>query len=163
GGAGPVPRRLPRRGARGRLAPRGARPAAPPPGRGMDGARRGLARGGPAGPGRGGLSPGHRPGRAARGGPAPAGHGPAPERGAAWLAEDRPARAAEAFRQVIARDELHEPAWRQLMTSHARMGERSQALRLHQRLAEVLRRELDAEPDAETTALHERLQQGITP
>ncbi len=83
--------------------------------------------------------------------------------GAAWLAEDRPARAAEAFRQVIARDELHEPAWRQLMTSHARMGERSQALRLHQRLAEVLRHELDAEPDAETTALHERLQQGVTP
>jgi predicted ATPase/DNA-binding SARP family transcriptional activator len=83
--------------------------------------------------------------------------------GAAWLAEGRPARAAEAFRQVIARDELQEPAWRQLMTSHARMGERTQALRLYQRLAEVLRRELDAEPDEETTALHERLQQGVTP
>jgi DNA-binding SARP family transcriptional activator len=83
--------------------------------------------------------------------------------GAAWLAEDRPARAAEAYRQVIARDELHEPAWRQLMTSHARMGERTQALRLYQRLADVLRRELDAEPDADTTALHERLQQGMTP
>jgi DNA-binding SARP family transcriptional activator len=78
-----------------------------------------------------------------------------------WLLKgDRFARAAESFRRILARDELHEEGWRQLMLCHARMGERSQALRLYQRLSDLLRRELETEPDAETTALYQRLQRG---
>jgi DNA-binding SARP family transcriptional activator len=43
------------------------------------------------------------------------------------------------------------------MACHARLGERSQALRLYQRFAERLRAELDAEPDDETVEAYERL------
>lgn len=82
--------------------------------------------------------------------------------GGSLIETERFPKAAEAFRRVLARDELHEEAWRQLMVCHARMGERPQALRLYQRLTDVLRKELDAEPDDETTALYERLQRGAT-
>ena len=46
------------------------------------------------------------------------------------------------------------------MKSHAAMGERSQALRVYRRFADRMREELEAEPDDETTAFFERLQQG---
>jgi DNA-binding SARP family transcriptional activator len=39
------------------------------------------------------------------------------------------------------------------MTSHAKQGERNQALKLYQQLTELLARELDAEPDPETAEL----------
>ncbi|MEO8448717.1 MAG: BTAD domain-containing putative transcriptional regulator [Gemmatimonadota bacterium] len=76
------------------------------------------------------------------------------------LEDDRLPKAADTFRRLLARDQLHEEAWRLLMVSHARMGERSQALKLHQRLTELLRDELDADPDEETSELYERLQRG---
>jgi DNA-binding SARP family transcriptional activator len=78
--------------------------------------------------------------------------------GAHHTAEERHARAADAYRRVLARDELHEDALRALMLAHARLGERSAALRLYRRFADRLREELDAEPDRETAALYERLQ-----
>ena len=82
------------------------------------------------------------------------------ELGARLVAEERHAKAAEAYRRVLARDELHEEALLALMKSLAAMGERSQALRVYRRFAERMREELDTEPDDETTAFFERLQQG---
>ena len=78
--------------------------------------------------------------------------------GAHHAHEERHAKAAEAYRRVLARDELHEEALRALMSSLAEAGERSQALRAYGRFAERLRQELEAEPEEETTRLHERLQ-----
>ena len=78
--------------------------------------------------------------------------------GARLTAEERHAKAAEVYRRVLARDELHEEALQALMRAHAALGERAQALRAYQRFAERLREELDVEPDGETTRLFERLQ-----
>jgi predicted ATPase/DNA-binding SARP family transcriptional activator len=82
------------------------------------------------------------------------------ELGARLSEEERHGRAAEAYRRVLARDELHEQALLELMRSYARLGERSQAMRAYQCFAERLRREMDAEPDEETASLFERLQRG---
>jgi predicted ATPase/DNA-binding SARP family transcriptional activator len=72
------------------------------------------------------------------------------------------ARAGDAFRGVLSRDELHEEALRALMRCHAAAGERTQALRAYRRFAERLRRELEIEPGAATVRLFERLQQGAS-
>jgi DNA-binding SARP family transcriptional activator len=82
------------------------------------------------------------------------------ELGARFVAEDRHAKAAEVYRRVLARDELHEEALLALMKAHVAVGERSQALRVYRRFADRMREELDAEPDEETTEFFERLQQG---
>ncbi len=74
-----------------------------------------------------------------------------------WFGQGRWAEASEALRRLIARDKLHEAAYRQLMICQARLGERSEALRLWQRLKELLEQELDAEPEAETADLYLRL------
>jgi len=84
------------------------------------------------------------------------------ELGAQQLREERQGKAAEAYRRVLARDELHEEALLALMRCHAGLGERSQALRVYRRFADRLRQELEAEPGRETTRLFERLQQGAT-
>jgi len=68
-------------------------------------------------------------------------------------ADDRHAKAADAYRRVLARDDLNEDATRALMRCLVRLGERSQALRVYQRFSERLRKELDAEPDEETREL----------
>ena len=82
------------------------------------------------------------------------------ELGARFLQEERQGKAAEAYRRVLARDELHEEALQALMRCHAGLGERSQALRVYRRFADRLREELEAEPHGETRRLFERLQQG---
>jgi predicted ATPase/DNA-binding SARP family transcriptional activator len=82
------------------------------------------------------------------------------ELGARLVADERHAKAAEAYRRVLARDELHEEALLALMKAHAALGERSQALRVYRRFADRMREELDAEPDDDTTAFFEKLQQG---
>jgi DNA-binding SARP family transcriptional activator len=82
------------------------------------------------------------------------------ELGARLAHEERHARAADVYRRVLARDELHEEALLALMRCHAALGERSQALRAYRRFAERLRQELGAEPKGEATRLFERLQQG---
>jgi DNA-binding SARP family transcriptional activator len=46
------------------------------------------------------------------------------------------------------------------MESLARTGQRAEALRQYERFALLLRMELDTEPDAETAALHAKLQRG---
>jgi predicted ATPase/DNA-binding SARP family transcriptional activator len=80
--------------------------------------------------------------------------------GARHLDEDRPAQAADAFRRVLARDELHEDAALALMRCHAAAGERANALRVYRRLAERLQDELEAEPGDELVRFSEQLQQG---
>jgi DNA-binding SARP family transcriptional activator len=80
------------------------------------------------------------------------------ELGARLAAEERHAKAAEAYRRVLARDELHEEALVALMKCHAAVGERSQALRAYRRFADRLKAELEAEPDGDTRAYFEELQ-----
>ena len=58
---------------------------------------------------------------------------------------------------MIAVDELSEEAHRQLMLCLARSGDRVEALRQYERLAGMLRKDLDAEPEGETRALVDRL------
>ena len=79
------------------------------------------------------------------------------ELGAHHAREQRHERAAEVYRRVLTRDELHEDGVRSLMRALAQAGERSQALRSYQRFAERLRKELDADPEDETAALVEEL------
>ena len=67
---------------------------------------------------------------------------------------------AATSRKLLARDPLHEESWRRLMTSHAKQGERNQALKLYQQLTELLAKELDAEPDPATTDLAEAIGRG---
>ncbi len=70
------------------------------------------------------------------------------------------AEAAGVYRQAISYVSLLEAAHRELMRCYARQGERGQALRHYQSLVELMRDELGAPPDPETTALFERLQRG---
>lgn len=70
------------------------------------------------------------------------------------------AEAIDVLERLIAAEELHEGAWRRSMVAYARAGDRTAAMRQYQRLREVLRRELGASPDAESTALFNRLQRG---
>jgi predicted ATPase/DNA-binding SARP family transcriptional activator len=71
--------------------------------------------------------------------------------------ENRIAKAADAYRRLLARDDLNEDATRALMRCYAQVGERSQALRLYQRFSDRLRKELDAEPEDETRELLEEI------
>ena len=80
--------------------------------------------------------------------------------GAMQMTEDRPSKAAEAYRRVLARDEFHEDALISLMRCHAAVGERAQALRIYSRYVDRLRKELDCDPGDEATELAEELQQG---
>ncbi|HTE47943.1 MAG TPA: BTAD domain-containing putative transcriptional regulator, partial [Gemmatimonadaceae bacterium] len=82
------------------------------------------------------------------------------ELGVHLVADERYQKAADAFRRVLARDDLHEEAVRALMDCHARLGERAPAMRVYQRFAERLAKELDSEPDDETTEAFERIRTG---
>jgi DNA-binding SARP family transcriptional activator len=74
--------------------------------------------------------------------------------------EERYAKAADTYRRLLARDDLHEDAVRALMECHSKLGERAQAMRVYQRFADRLAKELDAEPDEETTETFERIRSG---
>jgi DNA-binding SARP family transcriptional activator/tetratricopeptide (TPR) repeat protein len=60
-------------------------------------------------------------------------------------------------RRLLAIDELHEPVCRLLMDALARQGERSEALRVYDRLAAALAHDLGVVPEPATTAVAERL------
>lgn len=83
------------------------------------------------------------------------------ELGARLCAEERHAKAAEVYRRVLARDELHEEALVALMQSHAAAGERAQALRAYTRFASRMQSELDAAPGAEAEGWYRRIQEGV--
>jgi DNA-binding SARP family transcriptional activator/TolB-like protein len=65
--------------------------------------------------------------------------------------------AIEACHRLLRLDPLHEPAHRLLMRSLAELGRRAAALRQYQVCVEVLKDELGAEPEAETTQLFDRI------
>ena len=67
------------------------------------------------------------------------------------------AAAAEVYGRVVATDDLSEEAHRRRMLCLARTGDRTGALRQYERLRGTLQRDLDAEPEPETTALFDRL------
>ncbi|HSG48608.1 MAG TPA: BTAD domain-containing putative transcriptional regulator [Longimicrobiales bacterium] len=70
------------------------------------------------------------------------------------------AEAAALYQALTAREALDEEAHRRLMAAWARSGDRPRALQHYQRLAEMLRDELDAEPEAETRALYQEILAG---
>lgn len=76
------------------------------------------------------------------------------------LAEGRYQEVETVCLRLLERDGLHEAAWRLRMTAHARRGARSHALRLYQELTALVERELDTEPDDDTTDLYQRIQAG---
>jgi predicted ATPase/DNA-binding SARP family transcriptional activator len=74
-------------------------------------------------------------------------------------AGDVPGAIATLQRAVVA-DPLHEAAHRALMRLFADDGRRQQALAQYQRLREALRRELEADPDPETSGLYREILAG---
>ncbi len=78
---------------------------------------------------------------------------------AATAAGDWP-EAIAAYEALVQLDDLHEAGHRALMTAYAASGARGRALRHYAGFVASLQRELDAEPDAETVALAERLRAG---
>jgi non-specific serine/threonine protein kinase len=76
------------------------------------------------------------------------------------MADARYSAAATVYEGAIAFDSYLESAHRELMRCYARQGEVSQALRQYQRLRQLLRDELGADPSPETTLLYERLRRG---
>jgi DNA-binding SARP family transcriptional activator len=73
------------------------------------------------------------------------------------MKQERWADAADAWRRLIARDELDERAYRGLMTCHAKLGERSQVQQLYQRVERLIEKQLEAKPEPETMQLYKRL------
>jgi predicted ATPase/DNA-binding SARP family transcriptional activator len=72
-------------------------------------------------------------------------------------------RSVERLRELVAADSVNEDAHRRLMKLYAGMGQRHLALRQYQLCCEALRRDLDAEPERATIALHERVVAGDVP
>ncbi len=68
--------------------------------------------------------------------------------------------AAEAFRRVLGIDPLDETAHQGLMRAFALQGNRSQALHQYKRCEEILAKELDTKPSAETIALLQTIREG---
>jgi DNA-binding SARP family transcriptional activator len=81
--------------------------------------------------------------------------------GNALLDLERPGDAALAFERLVQQEELHEAAYQSLMLCRAREGDQAGMIREYRRLQAMLRRELDAAPQAETMELFRRLQQGF--
>jgi DNA-binding SARP family transcriptional activator/TolB-like protein len=71
------------------------------------------------------------------------------------------ARAMEAYRQLTAANPCNEVAHRGLMRLHAAAGHRYLAVEQFRGCAEVLRSELEAEPEPETVRLYERILAGV--
>jgi predicted ATPase/DNA-binding SARP family transcriptional activator/DNA-binding CsgD family transcriptional regulator/Tfp pilus assembly protein PilF len=78
-------------------------------------------------------------------------------------ARGEPARAVVALERLVAAEPAHEAAHRQLMRLYALAGRRAAALRQYQALVEALRRELDAEPDADSRELYAAILAGQRP
>ncbi len=65
--------------------------------------------------------------------------------------------AAALFRRAVAHEPLNETAHRELMSSWARLGETARAIRHYEELVGLLHDQVGVPPDAETTALYQRL------
>jgi DNA-binding SARP family transcriptional activator/TolB-like protein len=73
--------------------------------------------------------------------------------------------AIDCLRRLLALDPLREEAHRQLMRMLQQSGDRAGALRQYQACADILNRELQVDPDAETRALFEKIRRdsGVAP
>ena len=71
--------------------------------------------------------------------------------------------AIEALRRVVEGEPSHEEAHTGLMRLYALSGQRHQALRQYGQLRDALRRELDAEPEAESERLYQEIRSGRYP
>lgn len=67
---------------------------------------------------------------------------------------------ARVLERLVAVEDLREDAHRRLMLCLSRMGQRDRALRQYDRLVTLLEEELDAEPEAATRELAERIRAG---
>lgn len=76
------------------------------------------------------------------------------------MAEGAYAEALSYGRTLLERDATREDIHRELMRCYSRLGQRSEALRQYRRCLETLEAELNVPPEAETTALYERLSRG---
>jgi predicted ATPase/DNA-binding SARP family transcriptional activator len=71
--------------------------------------------------------------------------------------------AIEALKRLLSTDPAYEGAHAGLMRLYALSGQRQQAIRQYQALQQALRRELDAEPEPQTTRLHQEILSGRFP
>lgn len=72
--------------------------------------------------------------------------------------------AALSLQQLIDHDPVMESAYRKLMHAYAANGDRAKALAVYSELANVLRRDLNVEPDPRSAALHQVIRErGIPP
>lgn len=78
----------------------------------------------------------------------------------AHLAAGDAAAAVPVLERLVRLDDLREDAHRALMEAHVATGARSRALAHYREFAARLARELDAEPEAATAALHDRIVRG---
>jgi TolB-like protein/DNA-binding SARP family transcriptional activator len=69
-------------------------------------------------------------------------------------------RAIETGLRILRLEPLHEPAVRQLMRLYGESGRRGPAVQLYRVLAEALKTELDAQPEAETRAVFAEIARG---
>lgn len=65
--------------------------------------------------------------------------------------------AVEVCQAILSREVTWEQAYRLMMISYDRLGNRPQALKTYQRAVDVLRAEIDTEPAAETVALYQSI------
>jgi predicted ATPase/DNA-binding SARP family transcriptional activator/DNA-binding CsgD family transcriptional regulator len=72
-------------------------------------------------------------------------------------------RAIEVLHLLIASEPVEEDVYAELMRLYTLNGQRHEAVRQYQQLCEVLRREVDAEPDAQTQTLYAEIQSGRFP
>jgi TolB-like protein/DNA-binding SARP family transcriptional activator len=68
--------------------------------------------------------------------------------------------AIETGQRLLALDPLHESSVRQLMRLYAQTGRRSTAIQLYRTLADALKADLGAQPEAETRAVFEEISRG---
>lgn len=68
--------------------------------------------------------------------------------------------AAERWRKLLARDAWREDIYRHLMRCYSKCGQRNLALYWYDRCREVLRSQLDLEPEPETVALNKLIRRG---
>lgn len=73
------------------------------------------------------------------------------------LEAEHPDEAAELYHRLAVREQLDEEVHRRLMAAWDRAGNRVAALRHYERVVDLLRTELDAEPEPETVALYDSI------
>jgi DNA-binding SARP family transcriptional activator len=74
-----------------------------------------------------------------------------------WLKNGEPALAVGAARELVALEPFSEAGYRRLMRVHVALGDRAEALRVYDKCAELLKKELGTKPSAETQRIHEEI------